>query len=325
MKKSELFRLTQALQTQYDLPVQNVSNRKLQELLRKSGLVKENPYQELEMDAPFVEAQQDISYTADEVQLHSHFFYELICCRSGNVQYLIGAKRYRLQRGDIIFLPPKISHRPLFLEQLIEPYDREVIWVSAAFIDRIKTTFFPQDHPEMGPYLLRTAGTQWEGLTQFFRQTVEEAERQELGWQAACCALTAQLLVQLLRAMRDITPPPTERRELLDEIMLYIETHMAEKLSLEGTARQFLVSESTISQLFRSRLNVSFYRFVTQRRLIAAKTRIQAGEPMEQIAQAIGFGDYSNFYRAFKQEYGITPTQFRQRQCQPSSPAPGAH
>jgi AraC-like DNA-binding protein len=58
-------------------------------------------------------------------------------------------------------------------------------------------------------------------------------------------------------------------------------------------------------------MGVSVYRYITQRRLIAAKSRIEAGESMENVALAVGFSDYSGFYRAFKQEYGISPRQYR--------------
>ena len=38
---------------------------------------------------------------------------------------------------------------------------------------------------------------------------------------------------------------------------------------------------------------------------------IEKGLLMENVAQQTGFGDYSGFYRAFKQEYGISPRQYR--------------
>ena len=96
--------------------------------------------------------------------------------------------------------------------------------------------------------------------------------------------------------------------------MFYIESEMAQKITLAETARRFLVSESTINQLFRKRMQSSFYHYVTQRRLIAAKTLLLSGVSAEQICMQVGFGDYSAFYRAFKREYGISPSQYRKLQ-----------
>ena len=102
--------------------------------------------------------------------------------------------------------------------------------------------------------------------------------------------------------------------ELMDQIVLYIESHLREKITLSDTARIFLVSESSISQLFRRRMKVSFYHFVTQRRLIGAKSLLLEEIPAEQVCARMGFGAYSPCYRAFNREYGISPAQFRQLQ-----------
>ena len=102
-----------------------------------------------------------------------------------------------------------------------------------------------------------------------------------------------------------------EKRELLDEITAYIESHYDRPLALGDVARQFYVSESTVSHLFKQRMGVSLYRYVTQRRLIAAKNLILEGIALEIVAEQVGFADYSSFYRAFKGDFGISPRQFR--------------
>ena len=58
-------------------------------------------------------------------------------------------------------------------------------------------------------------------------------------------------------------------------------------------------------------MGVSFYRCVTQRRLIAAKQLIAEGTILEHVGRQVGFSDYSTCYRAFKQEFGISPRRYR--------------
>ena len=72
------------------------------------------------------------------------------------------------------------------------------------------------------------------------------------------------------------------------------------------------VSQSTLSKLFRSRLNESFYKYVTQRRLIAAKQLVDSGLSLNQASEQAGFCDYAAFYRAFRKEYRISPIQYRE-------------
>ena len=58
-------------------------------------------------------------------------------------------------------------------------------------------------------------------------------------------------------------------------------------------------------------MHVSFYHYVTQRRLIAAKSMILEEPNLDLLSEAIGFSDYSSFYRAFKKEFGISPREYR--------------
>ena len=288
------------------------------DLLRTLGLEYGNLYQELEMDSPYVDTHQDISYSNSQFQFHSHSFYEILCCRNTcGAEYLIGTERYKLQKGDIILVPPDISHRPLLSEHLSEPYSRDVLWISTEFINQLLHNFPNIDYSNLTkPTLYRTAGTRWESICTLFRAGVLEADRCEVGWEALVMANTMSILIHLSRASQDINAKPlrAEKPELLDQVLAYIELHLSEKITLSEIAHQFYVSESTIAQTFRKKMDVSFYRCVTQRRLIAAKTLIEKGFSLESVSEQVGFSDYSSFFRAFKQEYGISPRQYRKLQ-----------
>lgn len=292
---------------------------RVNQALRAKGYDPSAVYQEMEMDSPWVDTHDDASDVKDRVQLHSHTFYELLFCRGGSLQYLLGTQRYRLQRGDIVYIPPGTSHRPLLLDKLVEPYTRYVLWASPAFAEMLHGAFPQEELLPAEAFLLRTAATPWqEELGGLFRTGVQENYTRAPGWEAAVLGNTIRLLVQMARARagEHALRPQAERQELLDALLVYIENHLQDRITLAGTARRFLVSESSVNQLFRKRMKVSFYRFVTQRRLIAAKVLLQDGLPAEQISARVGFGDYSSFYRAFKREYGISPAEYRRLQEQ---------
>lgn len=288
----------------------------LARLLTQAGIDPNHFYQEIEMSSPYVDTHQDTTYASGSVGLHSHNFMEILYCRNScGVEYLVGAERYRLQKGDVVMVAPGISHQPILPAQLPAPYRRYVIWISQDFIDRF-IDMFPQYRPLLASStnLIRTGGTQWEYLGQWFARGIEEAERKDPFWEAAVIGNTQLLMSHLCRAITSggAAALKAEEPELSDRITGFIEAHLQEKITLSDAAKYFFVSESTISQTFRRKMGVSFYRFVTQRRLIAAKALILEGVPMEAICEQVGFTDYSVFYRAFKQEFGISPRQFRQ-------------
>ena len=291
------------------------SQELLREHIESMGLDPNRLYQELEMTSPYVDTHRDTSASNAHMSLHSHTFYELIyCCNSGGAEYLVGSERYRLQQGDIIFVPPGVSHRPLLPEKMEEPYNRYVLWLSSEFMERYGALLSDSVKGRQGrSAMIRTYGTKWEYLREMFRNGVQESEERKDGWEAAVIGNTITLLTQLKRATDDRAArrPETEKPELLDRIAAFVENNYAKSITIGDLAKAFFVSSSTVSHLFKEKMGVSFYRYVTQRRLIAAKILIEKGLLLEAVAAETGFQDYSGFYRAFKQEYGISPRQYR--------------
>ena len=279
------------------------------------GINISNMYQELEMSSHYVDTHMDISFGNIPINFHSHSYYEIMYVLSNSgCQYLVGTQRYNLQRGDIIMIPPGIGHKPLFPVELAEPYRRIVLWINTDFVENIKSSFPDSTRPLLEQeFLLRTAGTPWESIGKYFQQGLKEAQEKNDYWQISLCGNTMQLLIQCVRAMCDSQKAhlKSEKPELLDDVVSYIESHLGQKITLADTAQRFYVSENTIGLTFQKKMHVSFYHYVTQRRLIAAKSLMLKERNLDIISEKVGFSDYSTFYRAFKKEFGISPREYR--------------
>ncbi len=300
MKKSEVARYAG----------EGVSRDEIRRRLYLHGV--KNFYQEVEMDSELADAHRDVSFTAAHLTQHSHQFLEIICCVRGRLGYLLDTRRYQIQPGDIIIVPPGVTHLPILPDRMTSPYVRDVVWVSPLMLDYIRKV-----HPDFQgadrPMVLSTAGTGWEYLAGFFERNTRESQTRAAGWEVCVYGNTAQMLVHLTRAVReaDTYASAVPKEDLLEKVLDYVRENMAGRITLSETARHFHISESTLTHLFSREMGMGFYRCVTQRRLAEAKNQIARGLSMEETGRHVGYSEYSAFYRAFKAEYGISPLQYR--------------
>ena len=80
-------------------------------------------------------------------------------------------------------------------------------------------------------------------------------------------------------------------------------------LSLELLASKFYVSKYHLSHEFGKAMGTGVYRYIMLKRLLVARQLLLKGMSAGEVCSKCGFKDYTNFYRAFKDEYGISPSE----------------
>lgn len=113
------------------------------------------------------------------------------------------------------------------------------------------------------------------------------------------------------------------KSKLSERMVAFLAGHAGVYPSLEATARHFHVSPRTLRRTLRQE-GESFQGLLDQVRMDAARFMLrESGLSVQQIADAVGYGDPSNFIRAFRRHAGETPMMFRRRQA-PAAPRAGA-
>jgi AraC-like DNA-binding protein len=111
----------------------------------------------------------------------------------------------------------------------------------------------------------------------------------------------------------------------MDRVLNWIESHLADELSVDDAAAVAHVSPAAFGRFFRREVGKSFTTYVNDARCGWAALRlIQGPEPIAQIAQACGFATLSNFGEQFRRRYAMSPRDFRAGRIDALRGHPGA-
>lgn len=246
------------------------------------------------------------------VDLHHHDFYEIYYFLSGDVDYRVEGKNYVLQKGDLLLISPGVFHQPVVRPGI--PYERIVLWINRGYLNQFANAgadlsgcFIPG-----GAVLLQSGTYQRGNLLMLMEELYREQRTEQFGKQLYCHALFIQVMTQINRMTAVPSPAllPQPGTDLVEQVLSYISEHYAEKLTLQLLADRFYVSKYHLSHTFSAQVGTGIYRYIQLKRLLAARELIADGVSPSQASQSCGFPDYSNFYRAFKAEYGVSPRGF---------------
>ncbi|MFO8063684.1 MAG: response regulator [Spirochaetia bacterium] len=100
----------------------------------------------------------------------------------------------------------------------------------------------------------------------------------------------------------------------IERVRAYLEVHYHENLSLEHAAAQARLSPQYLSRAFKKHVGMSFVDYVHAVRVRRAKTLLRDSQlSVKEIAAGVGFSDSNYFSRVFKQQCGLTPSEFRDK------------
>lgn len=105
--------------------------------------------------------------------------------------------------------------------------------------------------------------------------------------------------------------PARQALSAIPPILRYMQDHQHET-SLSDVAERFRYSQSWISRLFQRHVGASFIDTLTGIRMrTAEELLLHTNRSVEEISNAVGYGDATHFIRMFRRHAGTTPHQFR--------------
>lgn len=244
---------------------------------------------------------------------HVHSCYELIYFINFSGSYSVEGHIYEINNGDILITNPNELHRAILPPDTT--FENQQFLLKEAFL----AEFVFDDYNPFRALKYRSLGcknridaiiVKQYHLDDLFNQMTFYHEHPLPESKVMIKALSIQLLTHINNIVT-ITPTKKDSHNTIQDILVYINNNLTEKISLELLEEKFSISKYYISRTFKRYVGYTIVEYITTKRILLAKELILNGMYTSVAALDAGFLDYSNFYRAFKHATGMSPYKYK--------------
>ena len=112
------------------------------------------------------------------------------------------------------------------------------------------------------------------------------------------------------------TQTVAEYSECIEDVMRYIREHINEPIDRETLASVAGFSVPHFHRVFTAHVGESAASYVRRMRMERAGRKLRMGAvDITEVALAAGYDSHAAFGKAFKQQFGLSPSEFRQLGC----------
>lgn len=243
-----------------------------------------------------------------EFEFHYHEFDKIVFFISGNVEYIIEGKEYKLKPFDILLVPRGDIHRPV-----IDPgvnYNRIIMWIDSKFLNGFgKLEDCLLNAKSNRSYLLERNRSEIFDLVIKLSKCSED----DFCYELMANALFVQIMILINQSMlkQNHQTDTVKSNSRMDAILDYINKNLFHQMTIDTIAKEFFVSRYYLMHKFKACTGKTILAYINTKRLLAAAAMLTDGESAKAACFKVGFHDYSVFLKAFKKEFELTPTEYK--------------
>ena len=231
-----------------------------------------------------------------------HSYWELTYVDKGELSTTIDRVSYHLKQGDLIFYAPMQFHTQSTFEKISSSYLTINFKMNFNHADLLCNKIFSLKRDS---YFIVT-------------RLIEELSNDNLYSNDLSLCYLKQLIIQMLRLDNSHfhSKPTTHMQqtyenELLNDILLYIDNNIYEKISVSTLCEHFCISTSMLHSLFRKNMNNTAKNYINELKLSKSKELIRnSTHTLSEISEMLGFSSIHYFSKKFKSYFNISPTEY---------------
>lgn len=256
------------------------------------------------------------------IPFHYHDFHKIIMFLDGAVDYVIEGKTYHLAPRDIVFVTAGEIHRPVFTDEA-KDYERIVIYVAPDFLHRWQEQ--DAEHTDLAQcfaYARENSSVMHQppGTSHDLLFHMDKLEKTARGQGFANGLFTEIMFIEFMillnRSLHEhelsgLTNASYDPK--IQEIISYINAHLAEDLSIDDLAAKAYISKFYLMRKFKADTGYGIHQYIRSKRLLLARDLLKTDMSITSICEEVGFADYSTFSRAFKEMFKCAPRDYRKQ------------
>lgn len=231
-----------------------------------------------------------------------HSYWELTYVDKGELLTTIDGVSYHLKQGDLIFYAPMQFHTQSTFEKISSSYLTINFKMNFNHADLLCNKIFSLKRDS---YFIVT-------------RLIEELSNDNLYSDDLSLCYLKELIIQMLRldnshfhSKPTTNMQQTYENELLNDILLYIDDNIYEKISVSTLCDHFCISTSMLHSLFRKNMNNTAKNYINELKLSKSKELIRnSTHTLSEISEMLGFSSIHYFSKKFKSYFNISPTEY---------------
>ncbi|HHV11692.1 MAG TPA: AraC family transcriptional regulator [Clostridiales bacterium] len=244
---------------------------------------------------------------------HYHDFNKILILIKGNVSYNVEGKNYELKPYDIVLVNAGEIHRPSVLDNL--GYERIIIYVSTQFLGHYQDPDYDLNYcferaKKEHSNVLRIPSIDKSKLYQVCLELEHSFTDQAYAKELYQKILFLEFMIQLNRTAIsnhiNYLDSANDNGKLI-RIIEFINGHLSEDLSIDLLAEHFYLNRYYLMHYFKNETGYTIGNYITEKRLLLAKSLVQKGLSTTEACFQSGFKNYSTFSRAFKKAFHTVP------------------
>ena len=271
---------------------------------------------------------------------HFHKQYEIILFLSDGALLEVGNRSYHVNAGDVFLLNNKEYHRTSGAvgkvhNRYVVMFEPEILSGCSEVFGYEFDTFF-EHRPDNFVHRLHLAEENLKQVEKLFLNIEKKInEGEEKAEKVRMKLAILNLIVELNEMYRFFLKEQNETnknqdtnlefidpilyRDRVEQIKKYVALHVNEKLELDDVAKEFYMSRYYLSHYFKKETGFTLQQYITNRKVVEAKTRLKKGYSVTQIAADLSYNSDSHFIAVFKKNTGTTPKKYAQEKVNKSN------